>query len=70
MTVLFIVLPLATLLSAAAAIAYLWATRSGQFDDLATPAVRLLCDELRERDPEAGPATTQGLRSPTTPPPN
>jgi cbb3-type cytochrome oxidase maturation protein len=62
MTVLFVVLPLATLLSGIAAIAFLWATRSGQFDDLSTPAVRLLCDELKEKRPTLGPARTQALR--------
>lgn len=49
MTVLFIVLPLAVLLSILAALAFAWATRRGQFDDLDTPAVRLLNDELGER---------------------
>lgn len=68
MSVLFVVLPLATLLSAIAAIAYLWATRSGQFDDLTTPAVRLLCDELPERGPAPRIDTTQGLRESATPP--
>jgi cbb3-type cytochrome oxidase maturation protein len=51
MTVLFIVLPLATLLSGLAALAFVWATRRGQFDDLDTPAVRLLTDDLLEREP-------------------
>lgn len=51
MTVLFLVLPLAVVLSGLAAVAFLWATRTGQFDDLDTPAVRLLCDELSERAP-------------------
>lgn len=69
MTVLFVVLPLATLLSAIAAIAFLWAARSGQFDDLTTPAVRLLCDELREKAPAAGGTKTQGLRETAAPPP-
>jgi cbb3-type cytochrome oxidase maturation protein len=69
MTVLFVVLPLATLLSGIAAVAFLWATRSGQFDDLATPAVRLLCDELKEKRPAPGPTQTQAVRktSPTSP---
>jgi cbb3-type cytochrome oxidase maturation protein len=49
MTVLFLVLPLAVLLSLLAAFAFAWATRRGQFDDLETPAVRLLTDELSER---------------------
>ncbi len=57
MSVLFVILPLALVLSAGAAFAFVWATRRGQFDDIETPAVRLLCDELPEsgeRQPEAG----------------
>lgn len=50
MTVLFVILPVALVLSAFAAAAFLWATSAGQFDDLETPAVRLLCDELKERE--------------------
>ena len=65
MSVLFVVLPLAVVLSGLAAAAFLWATRTGQFDDLQTPAVRLLCDELAERVP-APPARTHdpGSRQP------
>lgn len=54
MTVLFVVLPLALLLSALAALAFAWATRRGQFDDLETPAVRLLTDDLVERQSRGG----------------
>ncbi len=68
MTVLFVVLPLATLLSGVAAAAFLWATRSGQFDDLSTPAVRLLCDELDDQAPAAGRLQTQALRQTNTMP--
>ena len=52
MSVLFIVLPLALLLVAVAVAAFVWASRRGQFDDLDTPAVRLLHDQaaaVRER---------------------
>ncbi|HWP04813.1 MAG TPA: cbb3-type cytochrome oxidase assembly protein CcoS [Polyangiaceae bacterium] len=61
MTVLFIVLPLAVLLSLLAALAFVWATRRGQFDDLDTPAVRLLCDDLGERPrlPSQKPSRSQ-----------
>lgn len=52
MTVLFLVLPVAVVLSGVAVAAFLWATNSGQFDDLETPAVRLLCDELNEQAPQ------------------
>ncbi len=45
MTILFLILPITLVLSGAAAIAFTWATRSGQFDDLETPALRALDDE-------------------------
>lgn len=45
MSVIYLVLPLALLLIGAAVAAFLWATRRGQFDDLATPAVRALHDD-------------------------
>ena len=51
MTVLFLFLPLAVVLSGLAALAFVWATRRGQFDDLETPAVRLLTDDLIEAKP-------------------
>ena len=45
MTIIFLILPITLLLSATAALAFAWATRSGQFDDLETPAIRLLHEE-------------------------
>jgi cbb3-type cytochrome oxidase maturation protein len=48
---LFVILPVALVLSGIAAFAFVWATRRGQFDDIETPAVRLLCDELPETLP-------------------
>lgn len=45
MSVLFIVLPLALLLVGAAVVAFVWSARSGQMDDLDTPAVRMLHDD-------------------------
>ena len=45
MSALYIVVPLALLIVAAALWAFIWATRSGQFDDLTTPGVRVLFDE-------------------------
>lgn len=35
--------------------AFVWAVRSGQFDDTHTPAVRLLLDERRRSQPHAPP---------------
>lgn len=45
MTVLYVLVPLALLIGAAAVLAFLWATKNGQLDDLETPAVRILDDE-------------------------
>ena len=45
MSVIFIVLPLAVLLAAAAIAGFIWATRGGQFDDLDTPPIRAIIDE-------------------------
>jgi cbb3-type cytochrome oxidase maturation protein len=54
-SVLFIVLPLALVVVLAAVIAFLWAARRGQFDDLTTPAIRALHeDEPSPTKPDAG----------------
>lgn len=45
MSVIFLVLPLALLIVAAAVVAFVWSARSGQFDDLDTPAVRMVHDD-------------------------
>lgn len=44
MTVLFLILPLTLVFSGLAVTAYVWATRSGQLDDLDTPPLRMLRD--------------------------
>ena len=48
MSVIYILLPIAVLLAIAAVGAFIWAVRRGQFDDLDTPAVRVLHDEEDE----------------------
>lgn len=47
MSVLFIVLPLAILVSAGAVCAFVWSVRKGQIDDLSTPALRMLEEDQR-----------------------
>ena len=61
MSVMYLLVPLALLVVALAVAAYVWAARKGQFDDLKTPAMRMLHDdessvvsrESREPDPPA-----------------
>ena len=49
MSVIFLVLPLALIVVAVAVAAFVWATRRGQFDDLDTPALRMLHDDDERR---------------------
>jgi cbb3-type cytochrome oxidase maturation protein len=45
MSVMYVLLPVGILFAAAAVAVFIWAARTGQFDDLDTPAVRILHDE-------------------------
>ncbi len=45
MSVIFIALPIALALAAAALVGFGWAVRTGQMDDLRTPAMRILHDD-------------------------
>ncbi|MBL8878961.1 MAG: cbb3-type cytochrome oxidase assembly protein CcoS [Phycisphaerales bacterium] len=45
MSVLFVLLPAALLFAAGAVVAFIWAARTGQFDDLDTDALRPLWDD-------------------------
>ncbi|MGN6544953.1 MAG: cbb3-type cytochrome oxidase assembly protein CcoS [Aureliella sp.] len=45
MSVLYVALPVALALGSLAVVAFIWATRGGQFDDLETPRWRILADD-------------------------
>lgn len=45
MSVLFIAVPAALAFAVSAVAAFLWASRSGQLDDLETPPLRMLHDD-------------------------
>lgn len=53
METIFVLLPLALLIAAIAVGFFIWAARTGQFDDLETPAVRVLFDDVELRQPAA-----------------
>ena len=55
MSVFYIVLPLALLVVAAAVIAFVWAAKRGQYDDLETPAVRALHDDSPSKPTDPAP---------------
>jgi len=45
MSILYVLIPLALILLGVAVWAFFWAVGSGQFDDLDTPAVRIVMDD-------------------------
>jgi cbb3-type cytochrome oxidase maturation protein len=53
MSILYLLIPLALLILGVAVWAFFWAVGSGQFDDLDTPAVRILMDD--DKAPKSGP---------------
>ena len=53
MSILYLLIPLALLLLGGAVWAFFWAVGSGQFDDLDTPAMRVVMDD-DSKPPEDG----------------
>jgi len=49
MSILYLLIPLGLVLLGIAVWAFMWAVRSGQFDDLEGPAHRILMDDDEER---------------------
>jgi cbb3-type cytochrome oxidase maturation protein len=66
---IFVLLPLALLIAAIAVGFFIWAAKTGQFDDLETPAIRILFDdeEPRRTAPAAPPSTpTESTKAEST----
>lgn len=57
MTILLLLIPLSLLLVGAAAWAFTWAVRCGQFDDLDTPALDILRNDEHDPAPPDEPGT-------------
>ncbi len=45
MSVIFILIPLSIVFAGSFLIAFIWAVRSGQYEDTSTPAMRMLIEE-------------------------
>lgn len=45
MNVLYLILPLMLAVASGAVVAFVWAARAGQLDDLDTPPLRVLADD-------------------------
>lgn len=48
MSIIYLLLPASLILALLGLAAFIWASRSGQFDDLDTPAKRILFDDHKE----------------------
>lgn len=64
MNVLLVLVPLALILAAAGVAAFVWSVRSGQYDDVETPAMRILMDD----DVPSPPSDTEPSDPDETPP--
>lgn len=58
MSVLYLVVPLALAMVLVAVLAFIWAAKTGQFDDIETPGLRVLHDEAPAR-------ASAAMRTPT-----
>ncbi|MBI2406935.1 MAG: cbb3-type cytochrome oxidase assembly protein CcoS [Gemmatimonadetes bacterium] len=61
MSVMYLILPLALIVVLIAVLGFVWAARRGQFDDLDTPPMRVLHDDVDKR-----PETDGGKTPPTS----
>lgn len=56
MSVIFLLIPLSILIAICFLAAFIWAVRSGQYEDTCTPSLRVLTEEKRDpmpgREPE------------------
>ena len=64
MSVIYVLVPVALLLAGAAVLAFRWAVRDGQFDDVETPALRILLDDEPEPSPERRSAASPSSHPP------
>ena len=58
MSVIVVLIGCSLGVAAAFLIAFLWAVRSGQYDDRHTPSIRMLFDDTRKADKPTTPSTT------------
>jgi cbb3-type cytochrome oxidase maturation protein len=61
MSILFLLIPLSIVIAAGFLAAFIWAVRSGQYEDTATPPMRLLLDERHPAPPRRSPTLSPSL---------
>lgn len=61
MDVLYIIFPMALVLAGIALAGFSWAAKRGQFDDLETPARRMLHDDFESKEQQADSTPPKNL---------
>jgi cbb3-type cytochrome oxidase maturation protein len=59
MIVIFLLIPLSIVIAAVFLMAFVWAVRSGQYEDVCTPSMRLMLEEQKS-SPAKEPPTVPG----------
>lgn len=67
MTVIFLLIPLSVVIATGFLFAFIWAVRSGQYEDTCTPALRMLLQDLPGERATRKPASSR--TDPATPRP-
>lgn len=52
MSVILLLIPLSVLIATVFLVAFIWAVRSGQFEDTCTPSMRLLTEDRQPVEPQ------------------
>ena len=60
MIVIFFLIPLSIVMASLFLIAFIWAVRSGQYEDTGTPSMRLLTEDPRQQDKKNASLVTVG----------
>ncbi|MCB1561547.1 MAG: cbb3-type cytochrome oxidase assembly protein CcoS [Xanthomonadales bacterium] len=58
MNILLVLVPISLVLLGVAIVTFVWAVRSGQFDDLDTPSIDILADDSSPREPDDAASDT------------
>ncbi len=66
MSVIFLLIPLSILIAACFLVAFIWAVRSGQFEDTYTPSMRMLWEDpgTKPKEPDPAPAPASEATKP------
>lgn len=65
MIVILLLIPLSIIIAIGFLVAFIWAVRSGQYEDTCTPSMRLLLEEKPPASPPPAPSVTPPAPSQT-----